>query len=68
MNYMSCMRCHGLLVSVPSLFLLSTSLYEPSISDGLEGDAWQCVNCGEYVDAVILANRAGQRSPVALPC
>jgi len=65
---MNCARCQGFLVSVPSLFLLSTSLYEPSISDGLEGDAWQCVNCGEYVDAVILANRGSQPSPVALSC
>ena len=62
---MRCMRCEGLVVSVPSLFLLSTSLYEPSISDGLEGDAWQCVNCGEYVDAVILSNRNLQLTGVS---
>lgn len=63
---MECARCQGFLVPVPSLFLLSTSLYEPSISDGLDGDAWQCVNCGEYVDAVILANRGSQHEAVAL--
>jgi hypothetical protein len=64
----SCMRCQGLLVSVPPLFLLSNSSYEPSISDKLEGDAWQCVNCGEYVDDVILANRGSQPSSVTLSC
>lgn len=63
---MKCARCQGFLVSVPSLFLLSTSLYEPSISDGLDGDAWQCVNCGEYVDAVILANRGSQHEAAVL--
>jgi hypothetical protein len=65
---MSCVRCQGLLVSVPPLFLSSTNSYLPSLADKIESDAWQCVNCGDYVDAVILANRGSQTSPVALPC
>jgi hypothetical protein len=68
MSCMRCARCQGLLISVPSLVLLSTSSYEPSISDDLDGDAWQCVNCGEYVDAVILANRGAHPPAVALSC
>jgi hypothetical protein len=30
----------------------------------LQMPAWQCVNCGDYIDAVILANR---NAPVPLP-
>ena len=63
---MSCTRCQGFLVPVPPLFLSSSSPYQPSIVDKLEFDAWQCVNCGEYVDAVILANRGAQFPPVTL--
>lgn len=66
---MSCARCQGLLVSIPPLFLSSTNLYMPSLEDRIESDAWQCVNCGDYVDAIILANRGSQQpSPVTLSC
>ena len=65
---MSCLRCQGLLVSVPPLFLSSTNLYEPSLVDKIESEAWQCVNCGEYVDSVILANRGSRPSSVMLSC
>jgi len=40
----------------------------PSLVDKIESDAWQCVNCGEYVDDVILANRGSQPAPVPLSC
>ncbi len=54
---MTCTRCHGFLVEVPSLVWLSTNDYHPTQSDRCEDDAWQCLNCGNYIDAVILANR-----------
>ena len=63
---MTCVRCQGLLVWIPPLYLLSTDSYSPSGSDQLEGGAWQCVNCGEYVDEVILANRASRPSTAAV--
>ncbi len=54
---MTCTRCHGLLVEVPSLVWLSSNDYHPTQSDQCEGEAWQCLNCGNYIDAVILTNR-----------
>ena len=54
---MTCTRCYGLLVEVPSLVWLSSNDYHPTQSDQCEGEAWQCLNCGNYIDAVILANR-----------
>jgi hypothetical protein len=54
------------MIGVPPLYLLSTDSYHPSGSDLLEGEAWQCVNCGEYLDEVILANRASRLSTAAV--
>jgi hypothetical protein len=54
---MTCLRCHGLLMEIPPL-VWSSREYQPSPEDGLDVEAWQCVNCGNYIDAVILANRA----------
>ena len=54
---MTCARCQGLLVNIPSLVWLSSEDYQPTQSDRCEGEAWQCLNCGNYIDAVILANR-----------
>ena len=65
---MSCARCQGFLVSVPPLFLSSGNSYMPSLADKIGSDAWQCVNCGDYVDDVILANRGVQSSPATLLC
>jgi hypothetical protein len=53
---MTCLRCQGLLLAVPPL-VWSSREYQPSPEDRLNVDAWQCVNCGNYIDAVILANR-----------
>ncbi len=61
---MTCARCHGLLVEIPSLMWLSSNDYQPTQSDQCEGEAWQCLNCGNYIDGVILANRL---SPPQLP-
>jgi hypothetical protein len=57
---LTCVRCHGLLVEIPPLMWLSGDDYQSTQSDHCEGEAWQCLNCGNYVDAIILANR---RSP-----
>ena len=54
---MTCTRCHGLLVEIPPLVWLSGDDYRPTQSDRYGGEAWQCLNCGNYVDGVILANR-----------
>lgn len=53
---MTCMRCHGLLVRILPL-VWSSRDYHPSLEDRVDMQAWQCVNCGDYVDAVILAHR-----------
>jgi len=63
---MTCVRCQGIMIGVAPLYLLSTDSYHPSGSDLLEGEAWQCVNCGEYVDEVILDNRASRPSTAAV--
>jgi hypothetical protein len=65
---MNCTRCQGFLVPVPPLFLSSDNSYMPSLADRIESDAWQCVNCGNYEDAIIHANRGTQPSPVTLSC
>lgn len=47
---MKCKRCAGLLYREPSNGVME------GIADG-ESWGWRCVNCGEVVDPVILANR-----------
>jgi len=59
----TCARCHGLLVEIPSLVWLSGDDYQPTQSDQCEGEAWQCLNCGNYIDGVILANRLSPPQP-----
>ena len=60
---MTCTRCDGLLVEVPSLVWLSSNDYQPTQADHCEGETWQCLNCGNYIDAVILANRLSPPQP-----
>jgi hypothetical protein len=60
---MTCMRCHGLLLETLPL-TWSSSDSPPSPEDGLVIPAWQCVNCGDCIDAVILANRMAPPPPV----
>jgi len=60
---MTCARCHGLLMEIPSLMWLSSNDYQPTQSDRCEGEAWQCLNCGNYIDGVILANRLSPPQP-----
>lgn len=52
---MTCMRCQGLLVEIPPLFWVAPGWEMPT--EELQMPAWQCLNCGDYVDAVILAHR-----------
>jgi hypothetical protein len=50
---MSCQRCHGWMVRDSFCDLLDdtgTSVFQ----------GWRCVNCGEVVDAVVLAHRMRQ--------
>ena len=52
-------------MEIPPLMWLSSDDYQPTQSDRCEGEAWQCLNCGNYIDGVILANRL---APPRLPC
>lgn len=54
---MNCRRCQGLMCQV--------SLLDPLHESGqLWAVAWQCVNCGEIVDSLILRNRKNLPSPL----
>lgn len=46
-----CPRCHGFMVAV----ILDGS--EEVVLDWSELPGWHCVNCGERIDRLILANR-----------
>ena len=59
----TCARCDGLVVNIPPLLLLCSNDYQFTQSDEVEGEAWQCLNCGNYIDAVILANRQSLPQP-----
>ena len=61
---MTCTRCHGLLVEIPPLVWSSGDDYHATQSDRCGGEAWQCLNCGNYVDGVILANRLFPPQPL----
>lgn len=58
---MNCMRCQGLLVEMPPLFWIAPDWETPA--EELQSSAWQCLNCGNYIDAVILANRRSPPQP-----
>lgn len=62
---MTCRRCHGLMVEIMPL-VWSSADFEPVGPEEREMDAWQCLNCGNYVDAVILAHRTASTA-VAVP-
>jgi len=47
----ACPRCHGFLVPV------SFDGSEEVLLDWRELPGWRCVNCGERIDRLILANR-----------
>jgi hypothetical protein len=56
----ACPRCHGFMV--------------PMIGDGSEAvvlewselPGWRCINCGERIDPLILANRHGEGSRIQI--
>ncbi len=46
----TCTRCHGMMIET----------YSDLLSPDERGEAifvWRCVNCGEYVDPLVLQNR-----------
>lgn len=49
-----CPRCRGMMVETYS------ELLSPS-DKGEEALVWRCVNCGEYVDRLVLLNRWAQQ-------
>lgn len=50
----ACPRCSGLMVEIYS------ELLSPS-ARGEDALVWHCVNCGEYVDRLLLLNRWAQQ-------
>ena len=53
---MNCGRCAGLMKSI-YWFDFNNETDQPII------DAWQCLNCGEIVDRLILHNREDRPTP-----
>lgn len=49
-----CPRCHGMMVEAYS------DLVSPD-SAGNDMIGWRCINCGEYVDRLVLLNRWAQQ-------
>lgn len=52
---MHCLRCRGLMVSITLEDVGSTTL---------RVSGWQCVQCGDVIDAEILANRLCPPQPL----
>lgn len=60
-----CPRCHGFMVPV----ILDGT--ETNALNGRESSGRRCVNCGECIDSLILANRLASRHDVRMgrsPC
>ena len=55
-----CPRCHGLIVEAYS------DLASPD-NTGNDMIGWRCVNCGEYVDRLVLLNRWAQQGVPSPP-
>lgn len=51
---MTCLRCHGLMVSITLKDAEGSSDYS---------HGWQCLLCGDITDAVITINRKGRQEP-----
>ena len=49
---MKCTRCHGSLVPEYA--------YDLANSGSISASLWKCVQCGDRIDPIILANRARQ--------
>ena len=57
----TCPRCNGLMV--PS----GTDVLLPEVHEESRVLSWRCVNCGEWIDPAVMANRrAGQEGTVAV--
>ncbi|MDP3090551.1 MAG: hypothetical protein Q8N04_07740 [Nitrospira sp.] len=55
-EHATCARCHGLMVPGFTESLLV------EIAETSSALAWRCVNCGEWVDVMVVANRDMCRS------
>ncbi|MBH0205004.1 MAG: hypothetical protein HP498_04160 [Nitrospira sp.] len=54
-----CNRCGGMMVEVYGDLMSPDEI-------GMEVVGWRCVNCGDYVDELVLKNRGMQQGPVRL--
>ena len=58
---MTCSRCAAQMVRESSIHYQGvSSLYDMSDAATIEPHCYHCLTCGNYIDAVILANRARQ--------
>jgi hypothetical protein len=55
-----CDRCGGMMVEVFG------DLMSPD-ETGMDVVGWRCVNCGDYVDELVLKNREMQQRPASFP-
>jgi len=53
-QFMNCLRCHGLMVTIR---------LEDAGSSSLCFSGWQCLICGEVIDSVIKMNRKELHGP-----
>jgi hypothetical protein len=60
MQRYDCPRCHGMMVEAYS------DLMSPD-GTGHYVIGWRCINCGEYVDRLVLLNRWAQQGISPLP-
>lgn len=52
---MRCKRCHGMVVV--------DAFLDGSLDERMSGlGGWRCINCGEWLDIVVLRSRASSRS------
>ena len=55
-----CNRCGGMMVEVYGDLMSPDEI-------GMDVVGWRCVNCGDYVDELVLKNREMQQEPVSFP-
>jgi hypothetical protein len=55
-QFMNCLRCHGLMVTIR---------LEDAGSSSLCFSGWQCLQCGEVIDSVINVNRKELHGPMS---
>lgn len=55
-----CTRCGGMMVEVYGDLMSPDEI-------GMDVVGWRCVNCGDYVDELVLKNRRMQQGPASFP-